>query len=141
MLNQDINTVESLSRVKSKQPGEEPMMSDIYVPESTGFEGTASDHLKNEMQAIQSKLFKMVGHNLRSVTFWIAADSYANDELSGTFELSVKVDTEGQPVDYRHTGPSLDAALDHVLRHIEVDLGNPEIPSGGFHLPKLITAQ
>ena len=117
------------------------MMSDLYVPNQIGFEGTASDHLKNEMQAIQSKMFEMVGHNLRSVDFWIAADSYANEELSGTFELSVKIDTEGQPVDYRHTGPSLNAALDHVVRHIEADLCSPEIPSGSFHLPKLITSQ
>lgn len=117
------------------------MMSDLYTPGSTGFEGTASDHLKNEMQSIQSKLFKMVGHNLRSINFWIFADSYADSELSGTFELSVKVDTEDDPIDYRHTGPTLDDAWNHVLRHIEVDLGNPEIPSGGFHLPKLITAQ
>lgn len=117
------------------------MMSDLYVPESTGFEGTASDHLKDEMQKIKSKLFKMVGHNLRSINFWICADSYADNELSGTFELSVKVDTEDQPVEYRHTGPTLDAARDHVFRHIEADLYSPEIPSGGFHLPKLIAAQ
>jgi len=102
---------------------------------------TASDHLKNEMQDIQSKLFKMVGHNLRSINFWIFANSYDAGELSGTFELSVKVDTDNDPMEYKHTGPTLDAALDHVLRHIEVDLGNPEILSGGFNLPKLITAK
>ena len=117
------------------------MMSDLYTPGATGFEGTASDHLKNEMQSIQSKLFKMVGHNLRSINFWIFADSYADGELSGTFELSVKVDTEDDPIDYRHTGPTLDAALEHVILHIKTDLSSPDIPSGGFLLPKLITAQ
>jgi hypothetical protein len=119
------------------------MMSDHYIEPPTGFEGTASDHLKEEIQAIQIKLRHLVGDRLRSINFWINARGYRDDPLDGSFELTVAVEAldEGDDTTYKHTGPTLDAALDHVLRHIVADLSAPEIASGNFHLPKLIAAQ
>ena len=118
------------------------MMSDLYTPKSTGFEGTATDHLKEEMQRIQIKMKQLVGENLYSVNFWIDANAYRDDCMEGSFQLVVRVDSESSDsVKYEHNGPTLDAALAHVVRHIEADLSQPDIESGKFLIPKLIAAQ
>lgn len=121
------------------------MMSDHYIDQPTGFEGTASDHLKEEMQRIQIRLRQLVGENLRSVNFWVNASCYRDECLEGTFELSVRVDGDtvgnDDSITYKHSGPTLDAAMDHVVRHIEADLAQPDIEAGSFIIPKLIAAQ
>ncbi|MBT5871983.1 MAG: hypothetical protein HOH43_01080 [Candidatus Latescibacteria bacterium] len=125
------------------------MMSDLYswlcdIPESTGFEGTASDHLKEEMQAIHIRMQRILGENLRCINFWINASAYRDDCMEGAFELSVQVDSDDgnrDTITYKHAGPTLEAALDHCVRHIQADIDCPKIPSGSFLMPKLIAAQ
>tara|TARA_R110000751_G_scaffold270595_1_gene370382 strand:- start:200 stop:550 length:351 start_codon:yes stop_codon:yes gene_type:complete len=116
-------------------------MFDNYSTPST-FEGSATDHLKEEMQRIQDKMKELVGEKLCSVSFWISADAYRDDCLEGSFQLVVRVYREDDDsVKYNHTGPTLDDVLAHVVRHIEADLYQPDIASGKFSIPKLIAAQ
>ena len=118
------------------------MMSDLYVPESTGFEGTASDHIKEEMQKLHIKLSQMLGTRLKSIDFWITTSSYGyQDELDGSFDLTVRVfddNDERTDIKYAHSAPNLDDAINHVMRHINADIDGPVISSGRFRLPKLI---
>ena len=116
-------------------------MFDEYTTLPT-FEGSATDHLKEEMQKIQIKMKELVGENLYSINFWINANAYRDDCMEGSFQLVVRVDGEGgDAIKYEHDGPTLDAALAHVVRHIEADLSQPDIASGKFSIPKLIAAQ
>ena len=117
-------------------------MSDLYRPPSTGFEGTASDHLKEDMQRIQIKLQGLVGTRLRSINFWICGSAYGEGCLEGSFELAVRLnDEEGEEVNYKHKGPTLDDVINHVMRHIRTDMEAPLIGAGSFSIPKLIAAQ
>ena len=118
-------------------------VTDLYTPSSDGFEGSASDHIKNDMQVIKTQIRELVGDRLRSINFWISASSYGDDEIDGSFELSVNVDSfnYSDKLTYKHTAPSLDAALAHVVRHIETDMAMPEIASGSFYIPKLIASE
>jgi len=124
------------------------MMSDLYVdiPESTGFEGTASDHLKDEMQKFHIQLSQMLGNRLKDINFYIMTSAYScDDELEGSFDLTVRVyddpATSSTDIKYAHSAPNLDDAITHVMRHIKSDMTGPEIGSGRFRLPKLITSQ
>tara|TARA_R110000824_G_scaffold2808_3_gene12814 strand:- start:352 stop:714 length:363 start_codon:yes stop_codon:yes gene_type:complete len=120
------------------------MMSDLYTPKSTGFEGTASDHIKEEMQKLQIKLNQMLGTKLKSIDFYITTGSYGyQDELDGSFELTVRVyddNDDRSDIKYTHSAPNLDDAISHVTRHINADLDGPVIGSGRFRLPKLIAS-
>ena len=113
-----------------------------FYPKCFTFEGSATDHLKEEMQSIHDKMRELVGEKLYSVNFWINANAYRDDCMEGSFQLVVRVDGQGgDAIKYEHDGPTLDAALAHVVRHIEADLSQPDIASGKFSIPKLIAAQ
>ncbi len=118
------------------------MMSELYTPRNTGFEGTASDHIKEEIAAAQRRLQNLVGsERLRCFRIYIFTSAYSDQTLSGTFELQVTIeDSAGHEVDYKHTAPTLDDAVNHVFRHVLADNSGPLIPSGEYQIQKLISA-
>lgn len=117
-------------------------MSDLYHAPDTGFEGTASDHIKQDMQRIFDNLTTELNDQLRSIRFFIHCNAWSGDPLEGSFEIDIDVlhhNTE-ESITYKHRAPTLDIAYDHILRHVKADLEG-HVSSGNFILPKLIAAQ